>query len=298
METLSQQHGKAVGAPVSFLVAERFRDALAALGLTSLNAVFAFDSGRDLAKANIGRFRRRLQFEVTPAGAQHPVRVFLKRYDRPPVISQVRNWLLHHGRRSFARMECDAADELAAAGIGTPRTVACGEQWGLLFERRSFLMSEEIRDAQSLERRLPPCFAGPATPASLHARRDFIRRFAAFVRRFHETGYCHRDLYLSHVFCSTTGEFSLIDLARASRPLRRRRFRMKDLAQLHYSAPAQDVARTDRLRFYLAYTGRRRLGPQDKAFIRKVADKAKRMSRHSRKHGVPIPFLERTMDEP
>ena len=47
-----------------------FTEAFAKLGLTSLDAVFAFDSGRDLVKANIGRFRRRVQFEATPAGTQ------------------------------------------------------------------------------------------------------------------------------------------------------------------------------------------------------------------------------------
>ncbi len=188
-------------------------------------------------------------------------------------------------------MEHEAADRLAAAGINTPRTIACGEQWQTLFEHRSFLMTEEVRDSRSLESQLPPCFQGPLTIEKRHARRDFIRRLASFIRRFHETGYRHRDLYLSHIFCSSEGEFCLIDLARASRPFLRQRFRIKDIAQLHYSSPAESVTRADRLRFYLVYTGRRRLLPQDKAFIRKVIRKAHRMARHNRKRGNPIPFL-------
>jgi hypothetical protein len=43
-------------------MAETFKEAFGRLGLTSLDAVFAFDSGRDLVKPSIGRFRRRLQF--------------------------------------------------------------------------------------------------------------------------------------------------------------------------------------------------------------------------------------------
>jgi len=277
----------------SFCVAEEFREALAGLGLTSLDAVFAFDSGRDLAKPNIGRFRRRLQFEATPAGSERPVKVFLKRYDRPPIIKQLRNWLSHRRHRSFALLEHETAERLAAAGIRTPRTVACGEQWQALFERRSFLMTEEIKDSQSLERRLPACCEGPVTPAKRRARRGFIHRLASFINRFHETGYRHRDLYLSHVFCSDTGDLCLIDLARTSRPFLRARFQMKDIAQLHYSAPATSFSRADRLRFYLAYAGRRRLLPQDKVFIRGVVRKAGRMARHNLKHGIPVPFLNR-----
>ncbi len=278
----------------SFFTAGDFTEAFAGLGLTSLDAVFTFDSGRDLVKANIGRFRRRVQFEATPAGSQRPVKIFLKRYDRPPVFLQIRNWLSHHRRRSFASMEREAIEQLAAAGVGTPRVVACGERWGTLFERKSFLMTEEIRDAQSLERRLPRCFSAPATPVVLRTRRDCIRRLAEFIRRFHETGRRHRDLYLSHIFCSDAGEFCLIDLARASRPILRRRFQVKDIAQLHYSSPARHFSGTDRLRFYLVYAGRRKLLPQDKAFLRAVMRKAASMARHNVKHGAVPPFLERT----
>lgn len=279
------------GASAAFLVSEPFQSALASLGLTSLDAVFAFDAGRDLAKANIGRFRRRLQFEVVPAGCDHPVKVYLKRYDRPPILRQLRNWLSHRQRKSFARTEHEIACKLAAAGVNTPRTVACGELWGTLFERRSFLMTEEVKDSRSLESQLPSCFQGTWTPEKRRARRDFIGRLASFIRRFHETGFRHRDLYLSHIFHSDRGEFCLIDLARASRPILRRRFQVKDIAQLHYSAPAESFTRADRLRFYLAYVDRRRLRPRDKAFIRKVIRKVHRMARHNCKRGNPVPFL-------
>ena len=279
-----------------FFVADRFADSFARLGLTSLDAVFAFDSGRDLVKLNIGRFRRRVQFAATPAGSQTPVKIFLKRYDRPPILTQIRNWLCHGGRKSFASAEREAIEDLAAGGVGVPRIAACGQEWGILFERRSLLMTEEIRDSQSLERRLPACFADRTTPASLRARRDFIRRFADFIRRFHATGRRHRDLYLAHIFCSDSGEFCLIDLARASRPLLQRRFQIKDLAQLHYSCPARHFSRTDRMRFFLAYIGREKLSPKDKSLIRAVQRKTASMSRHNVKHGAVPPFLERAED--
>jgi len=280
------------GVSPEFLVCGRFRDALASLGLTSLDAVFAFEAGRDLAKLNIGRFRKRLLFELVPTGHDRPVKIYLKRYDRPPMLAQISNWLSHHGRSSFAQLERQTADRLAAAGINTPRVIACGERWGTVFEHASFLMTEEVKDSRSLESRPPTCFGGPLTSQKRPARADFINRLASFIRRFHETGYRHRDLYLSHIFCSDSGAFCLIDLARASRPIRQRRFQVKDIAQLHYSAPARLVTRADRLRFYLAYVGRRRLLPPDKAFIRGVIRKALRMACHNRKRGHLIPFLQ------
>lgn len=282
-ETLSAEMG--------IWMAPGFRETLAQQGLTSLEAVFACEVGRDLAKPNLSRFRRRLQLEVQPRGATHSIRVFLKRYDRPPLMAQMRNWLLHHRRRSFARTEGETIAQLAASDISTPHVVALGEQWGLLFERRSFLMTAEIPDSEALERRWPPCFDDAAAQAGRAACRVFLRKLGAFIRRFHDTGFRHRDLYLSHIFCSRAGTFSLIDLARASRPIRQRRFQIKDIAQLHFSAPASRVSRADRLRFYLAYAGRRRLLPQDKAFLSQVARKAARMARHSAKHGARIPFL-------
>ena len=138
---------------------------------------------------------------------------------------------------------------------------------------------------------MPDYFEGPASAENLKMRRAFIARLASFVRKFHETNYRHRDLYFSHIFHSDSGEFYLIDLARAFKPVAlAERFRKKDIAQVHYSAPAKYFSRTDRLRFYLGYTGRRKLTKKDKVFVRKVINKAKRMARHDIKHARPVPF--------
>jgi hypothetical protein len=85
----------------------------------------------------------------------------------------------------------------------------------------------------------------------------------------------------------------LIDLARAFKPmLFRERFRVKDIAQLHYSAPGKYFSRTDRLRFYLRYAGQNKLTAKDKAFIRKIMKKTKSMAQHNIKHGRAVPFTK------
>ena len=275
----------------SFFIDREYKTAFSKSGLTSIKEVFSFDAAKNLTKSNLARFRTRLQFEIDSPQLPSSTTVFMKRYDRPPVFVQVRNWLSHHNRRSNALREFEAAKKLTAAGINTPKVVSYGEQWSTMFEERSFIITEKIPDAESLERKLPDCFNGPATTENLKLRRNFIVQSAAFIKKFHETNYRHRDLYLSHIFYSDTGEFYLIDLARVFGPIvLRRRFQIKDIAQVYYSAPGKHFSKTDRMRFYMAYTGQSKLTKKDKIFIRKVINKAERMARHDIKHGRVVPF--------
>jgi heptosyltransferase-2 len=263
------------------------------LGLNSIDSVFSFNIAKNLTKAGLAPFRTRLQFEIDYPGTQILTTAFLKRYDRPPIMLQLRNWLSHHAHRSCALSEVKAHNKLSAAGINTPRVISYGQQWGILFEKRSFIISEKIPNAQSLERKLPGYFEGPATTDQLKLRRDFIDQLAKFVRKFHQTNYRHRDFYFSHIFYGNNGNFYLIDLARAFKPIIcKDRFRIKDIAQIHYSAPAKYFSRTDRLRFYCCYASKKRLTQSDKVFIRKVQRKAECMARHDTKHGRTTPFTK------
>jgi len=275
----------------SFFVDPDYRAALDKLGLTSLDAVFSFQAAQNLSKKNLAPFRMRLQFEIDLPGSTELTTVFLKRYNSPPVAAQISNWLAARGRKSCAMHEYDIMIALAAAGIGAPRPISCGEQWDALFEKRSFILTVRIPDAKALERKLPRCFNVPATKENVRRRREFIMRLARFIKQFHETGYRHRDLYFSHIFYGDKGGFFLIDLARVFKPLvLGRRFQIKDLAQVYYSAPGRYFSRTDRLRFYLTYAGRSRLTGEDKGFVREVINKAQRIARREKKHGRQVPF--------
>ncbi|MHC4719958.1 MAG: lipopolysaccharide heptosyltransferase II [Planctomycetota bacterium] len=271
----------------SLFIDADYETAFSQLGLTSIDAVFAFSKGDDLTKDNLSRYRRRLKFEInTPSTT-----VFLKRYDSPPATVQLRNWLSARSRKSCALCDLEPANDLAEMGINTPRTIAYGQQWGHLFEKRSFIATEKIPAAESLEKTLPHYFHAPPTAKNLKVRRVFIAQLAHFVRKFHQTGYRHRDLYFSHIFYTDDGRFYLIDLARTFKPrLFTLRFRIKDIAQIHYSAPAKYFSNTDRLRFYFALTGCSRLKKEDKAFIRRVLRKARRMARHDARHNRAAPF--------
>jgi heptosyltransferase-2 len=273
----------------TFFVNPTFREGLDGLELNSIDAIFAFAGGSDLSKSNLAGYRSRMRFDIgSPSRG-----VFLKRYDKPPVGVQLKNWLSHRGRRSCACCELEPTVELASAGINVPEVVAYGCQWATLFEQRSFIAIGEIPNAEALERKLPDFATERDSPGNESLRRDFIVRLADFVRRFHETGYCHRDLYLSHIFYDKSGQFHLIDLARAFQPSTLSgRWRVKDIAQLHYSSPAGYFSNADRLRFYMAYSKHEGLTAGDKRFLRKVLRKAGRMAQHDDRHGRTVPYRD------
>jgi len=275
----------------SFFIDPDYKMAFSELGLTTIDAVFSFNAAKNLAKDSLAGFRSRLRFEINSPASPPSTTVFLKRYDRPPILVQLGNWLSAHRRISCGFFDFEPANKLTIAGINNPKIISYGEQWGVFFEKRSFIITEKVPDAESLERKLPDCFDAPNTTENLKLRRNFIAQLAGFVKKFHETNYCHRDLYLSHIFYADSGNFYLIDLTRVFKPIIwRRRFRIKDIAQVYYSAPGRYFSNTDRLRFYFGYTGQNKLTRKDKVFIRKVINKVKRMARHDIKHGRPVPF--------
>jgi heptosyltransferase-2 len=258
------------------------------IGLNSIDKIFAFDKAKNLSKKNMAGFRSRLQFEINSPGQ---TTLFLKRYNRPPVMVQLKTWFAGHGKKSLGFLEYETSEQLKEAGINTPRTIAYGQDCGSFFEKRSFFITEKIPNAEALERKLPTFITDKSARKNIEPRRKFIAGLANFIRKFHETNYRHRDLYLAHIFYNDKGEFYLIDLARAFRPyLLKKRFQIKDIAQLYYSAPGKYFSRTDRLRFYMNYADRKKLNTDDKLFIRQVMKKVSRMAKHDSKHGKQSPF--------
>jgi len=269
----------------SFVVDEGCKRSLAEAGIMSIESVFRFAGGRNLAKSNIGSWRQRIEFRT-----EDGCTFYLKRYKGAGALTQLRNWLTHGRIGSFAGFDVHPSVELAGAGIQTPRVAAHGEQWGVLFEKRSFSITEQIARGEALERRLPRCFADKS-PYGLREKRAFLRRLGKWAAKFHASGWRHRDFYLAHIFLTDSGQFYLIDLQRAFKPIRlAERYRLKDMAQLYYSMPQADFSRTDRMRVYLAYAGTDRLRYSDRKLIAGVLRKAARMARHDRRHGRTAPY--------
>lgn len=141
-------------------------------------------------------------------------------------------------------------DTMTAAGFGS---VGCSPA-----SRRSFLITEEIAGAPSLEE-VTADWGENSPPSEVKIR--LVRVVAGIVKEMHDAGVNHRDLYLCH-FLLRGGDLevprpALIDLHRAQ--IRRRvprRWRRKDLAALYSSAAHISLSDRDLLRFLRVYFDR------------------------------------------
>ena len=77
-----------------FFADPAFVPALKAMGLTTLDAVFAFDKANTVGPLKLAAHRSRTCFRLEPDG---PV-VYLKRYYRTPILWQLANWFDHRRR--------------------------------------------------------------------------------------------------------------------------------------------------------------------------------------------------------
>ena len=174
-------------------------------------------------------------------------------------------------------------DLVTRAGIPTVRRVAWGERRCLSREISSFTITEELYGARSLKEILQERAAGKADAGSFREKRDLIQRVARLASRLHRHGLYHQDFYLGHIYKGPDEVLYLIDLQRVlCSPLASRRYRIKDLAQIHYSAmEIPGISASDRLRFLLAYTGSQRVGREEREMIQKILAKTGRIARHT-----------------
>jgi len=272
-----------------FFVHPDYADAFRKLGLTTIDAVFDFQDAENLHKSNMAKHRSRLKVQLPEMNKT----LFLKRYNRIPKVKQIKNWLDRKQKASTADYDRLPGEYLTPAGIATPKTVAYGSQWSGPFETRSFMFMENIKGGVSLEQKLPEYFTDFNYPDRHKLRCEFINKLADFTRKFHETGYRHRDYYLCHIFLVDEKDFCLIDMHRCFKPgVTSERFRIKDITQLHYSSPGDLISQADRLRFYLRYTGKKMLDESDRRFLGKVKKKAWSMAIRDVKYNREVPFAK------
>ena len=178
-------------------------------------------------------------------------------------------------------------EALEAAGIPAARWAAWGQQCDGPREVRSFVLTEAA-PGEALERWLPGCYEKMSDTERERLGPLILDALAALVRRLHDSGFVHRDLYTSHIFIevSPAGDvrLRLIDLQRVFRPRPwRTRWRVKDLAALNYSVPRPFASRTDRLRWLRKYLGVRKLGREHRRLALRIAAKTAKIARHDRK---------------
>jgi heptose I phosphotransferase len=255
----------------------RFRARLGAAGLSGFDDVMHSLDGRCLRELKIR------ENWYLPAGDDAPAGMYLKKHRRRSWLGRLCAWL-GFDAQSPARLEAQNAVALTADGIAVMQLVAYGERLhadGLL---ESFLLTEELHGFVDLEKWLARNAPAAATSPQRSPRLlVVIEAVAQLAARFHGAGYNHRDFYGCHIFVRELPdglELRLIDLQRIQRRRWfRRRWIVKDLAQLAWSASQRSVKATHRLRFIKHYLGVRKLRAKDKRLIREVLDKQYVMQR-------------------
>ena len=155
--------------------------------------------------------------------------------------------------------EFRAIRKLEALGVDT-LSVAAYARVGLNPARvQSLLVTDDLVGTVSLEDYCANWSSAALAPV---LRWRIIRTLAATSRAMHGAGINHRDYYLCHFHLDPASlqraqlRCHLIDLHRAQiRKTVPRRWRVKDLAGLYFSAMDCGLSRRDLLRFVRAYSG-------------------------------------------
>lgn len=198
-----------------------------------------------------GRTTQRFEFEGEP--------YFLKLHRGVGWAEILKNLLQLRLPVLGAEDEWRAIDFLHRHGVGTMNAVAYGKRGLNPARLLSFLVTEELQGVVSLE---DYCEPWPQRPPAMAEKRLLIRYVANMARTMHEQGMNHRDFYLCHILLAADWDrqsippLYLIDLHRAQiRSRVPRRWLVKDLGALCFSAADIGLTRRDLLRFIRAYTG-------------------------------------------
>jgi len=266
------------------VIAEGFESLLRTHGLISLDALFNGSIGERLDKPGLDPWRQRWRLTLNDHGTSRSF--FLKRFLDPPSRELRAMRRSGSGASSLAGNEWEWARRLARDGIPCVQAVAFGEVLDGSHERRSAILTAGV-PGQSLERLAIQWRHGDRATVQL-----IIKATADLISRLHGRGYIHRDLYLSHVFFDPSlpieSSLRVIDLQRVIQPRWRfRRWLVKDLASLNFSAPARLVSRMDRLRWLRRYLGIGKLDASARRLVYRVVGKTQRIAERERAKSHP-----------
>ncbi|HSC75124.1 MAG TPA: lipopolysaccharide core heptose(I) kinase RfaP [Pseudomonadales bacterium] len=196
--------------------------------------------------------RKTLRFERDGSG------YFLKLHEGIGWLEIFKNLLQGRLPVLGAENEYLACVKLKQLRVDTMTPVAFGKTGINPARQLSFLITEELVNTVSLE---DYCKTWQEHPPSIREKRAIIRKLAHISKLLHENGINHRDYYLCHFLRSDDARpyqyedsLYLIDLHRVQmRSATPKRWLIKDLAGLFYSAFDLPLTRHDLLYFLSCY---------------------------------------------
>ena len=174
---------------------------------------------------------------------------------------------------SPARRAWFAAHGLIALNVKTPKPIALIEEKRFGILRKSFIVTEDITASLPCNKYISETFHNPYDKAASRKKRIFLSCLAASFRQLHDSGIYHRDLKANNIIIKElpdTWNFFYLDLDRVcfDKTITLKK-KIKNLSQLNASLP-NCITYTDRLRFYLSYTGTESLDSENKRILQAI----------------------------
>ena len=192
-----------------------------------------------------------------------------------------------------ASNEYRAIAALRGIGVDTMSVAAYASMGLNPARRRSMIVTDDLVGTVSLE---DYCRDWALRPPPFAERLKLVIKLADSAGRMHRAGINHRDFYICHFHLDTATlsepvpRCYLIDLHRAQiRASTPRRWQVKDLAGLYFSAMDCGLSRRDLLRFIAHYSdgGLRQALRGEAALWREVAARAERLYRSEHQREPP-----------
>ncbi len=179
-----------------------------------------------------------------------------------------------------AQTEYTAIKYLKKLQIETMDIVGFSQQGINPARLKSFLITKELDNTISLE---DYCAGWKDQPTSFKEKQKLLEKVVDIVKKMHENGMNHRDLYICHFLLKQNGNNSdwphlfVMDLHRAQiRQKVPERWLIKDLSALYFSAMHIGLTKRDFLRFIKNYRGNslRVIFDNERGFWNRVEQKA------------------------
>lgn len=205
--------------------------------------------------------KNRLTYEVN-LGDMH---FYVKRHLGCGWGEVLKEWYRFRKPVVSARTEWEGAETLSAAGVRVPRVFGKGERGTYPHAVESFVALEALEDCETLEY-FKEGWLNTHGTHWIALKRALIDEVGNMTGRMHRSGINHRDCYLCHFLINRdliqqwqAGDdvpLTLIDLHRVQqRAIVPRRWLIKDLRSLIFSAMDVGLTSTDCVRFLRAYLG-------------------------------------------
>ena len=249
-------------------------------GLDAFDALMHYKQGEPVKQKMRSRFTVRFRL---PEGNDTTV-LYLKRYRFPLVVAFLKN-CLRFSRTYSAVHEWRNILAFNASDLPTMIPVAVGVRRRIPFWNESFLLTKGIPQVTTLEKKIEATSVAAVDRVHVERKRVLIAKLAALTHKMHAQGFIHQDFYLCHILINESDRDApllyIADLHRVRKAKKiKLRWRVKDLAALNYSAPENQVSRTDRLRFMKQYDP---LLAKDRSFLKAIIKKTEKIRRHDQK---------------